>query len=192
MGQENEITAMQMHTPRSGVSRKLLMRKALEKAEVPKGEPLEASFPPALSDPGEEPADALGASSSAPTAMPAQNPPVPAAWSSEDEAAFQALCTRRKAAGYQRRGRDLSTQLLQPGSIKPNANTIAATIVALVADRDEITRCELLNLMATASFPHPKAQPTDKGWCQGYVAGAIRSGFLSLVQSPHAHTETKD
>jgi hypothetical protein len=33
--------------------------------------------------------------------------------------------------------------------------------------------------MASVTFPHPKARPTDASWCQGYVAGAIRNGFLS-------------
>lgn len=192
MDKANDTMATPMRGTRSGVSRKLLMRKAREIADPPKGDPLEANFPQAVSTASEAAAGAPNASSSTPRDTPAQSPLAPAAWSSEDEAAFQALLARRKAAGYQRRGKDLSAQLLQQGSIKPNANTIAATIVALVADRGEINRGELLNLMAVASFPHPKAQPTDKGWCQGYVAGAIRNGFLSLVQSPHAQTETKD
>src|SRR5690606_37450391 len=106
--------------------------------------------------------------------------PAPALWSSEDEAALQGLLARRKAAGYKRRGKDLSTQALKPGAIKPNPDTTVATVVALVADRGQVSRGELLGLMAAASFPHPKARPQDSGWCQGYVAGAIRSGFLTV------------
>jgi hypothetical protein len=170
---------------RSGASRKLLTRKALERSPAPAGEPLEASFPQAASEEGPDaPSDVHSTSSSAPTAAPAPQPPTPAAWSSEEEAGFQALLARRKAAGYQRRGRDVSGQVLRPGMIKPNPETIVATIVALVAERGELSRRELLELMSTASFPHRKAQPSDKGWCQGYVAGALRSGFLAFANEP--------
>src|SRR6478735_6485754 len=89
---------------RTGASRKLLTRKAVEP-------------------------------SSAPPLAPTQTPPAPEVWSSEDEAALQALLARRRAAGYQQRDKDLSTQLLKPGSIKPNPDTIVATIVALVTER---------------------------------------------------------
>jgi hypothetical protein len=110
--------------------------------------------------------------------------PQPAAtWSEEDEAALRALTARRRAAGFKRRGRDVGSQLLRPGEIKPNPDTVAATIVMLIGSRDSVTRAELLGLMASAVFPHPKAQPKDKGWCQGYVAGLIRSGFLAVVEA---------
>jgi len=62
-----------------------------------------------------------------------------------------------------------------------NPQTIVATIVGLVSSCEELSREELLDLMAATTFPHPKARPQDRGWCQGYVAGAIRSGFLSVV-----------
>ena len=75
----------------------------------------------------------------------------------------------------------MSSQILRPGTIKPNADTVVATIVGIVAERGELARAELVGRMGTAKFPHPKAQPTDKGWCQGYVAGAIRNGFLTAA-----------
>jgi hypothetical protein len=107
-------------------------------------------------------------------------------WSSEDETSFQGLLARRKAAGYQRRGRDLSRQVLEPGAIKPNPDTVVATIVALVTERGELRRGDLLATMADASFPHPRARPKDTGWCQGYIAGAIRNGFLAVAAEPSA------
>jgi hypothetical protein len=186
MDKANEnVTAPLTRGTRSGISRKLLTRKAskVPSAPAPAGEPLEANFPSAVSDAPEAPADAGSGALSAPTAAPAQPPTAPAAWSSEDEAGFQALVARRKAAGYQRRGKDLTAQTLKPGTIKPNPDTIVATIVGLVADRGEVSRGELLDLMGTASFPHPKAQPSDRSWCQGYVAGAIRNGFLAVVEA---------
>ena len=110
-------------------------------------------------------------------------------WSDEDESTLQALLTRRKAAGYQRRGRDVSGQLLTAGTITPNPNTVVAVIVAIVAEHGSIGRVKLVEAMATAIFPHAKAQPTDKSWCQGYVAGAIRNGFLTLSEQPSAIAE---
>ena len=89
------------------------------------------------------------------------------------------LMLKRKAAGYRAHGRDIGTQLVTLGSIKPNPNTTVAVIVGLVAERGSVTRSELVDAMASVAFPHPKARPTDKSWCQGYVAGAIRNNFLS-------------
>lgn len=107
-------------------------------------------------------------------------------WSDEDESTLQALLTRRKTAGYQRRGRDVSRQLITVGTIAPNSNTVVAVIVAIVAEQGPIGRAKLVEAMASAIFPHAKAQPTDKGWCQGYVAGALRNGFLTLSEQPVA------
>jgi hypothetical protein len=185
MGQAKD-SRVAMRSTRSGVSRKLLTRKAIEKTELPPGEALEASFPSATIQTSEETADAPCASSIEPTVAPAKPTAAPAVWSSEDEASFQALLARRKAAGYQRRGKDLSNQLLKLGEIHPNDNTIPATIVALAADRGELTRGELIDLMASADFPHPKARPADRSWCQGYVSGAIRNGFLAVVPNSQA------
>lgn len=116
--------------------------------------------------------------------------PAPApVWSDEDESALQALLTKRKAAGYQRRGRNVGAQLIAVGTITPNPKTVVAVIVAIVAAHGSIARAELLEEMATAIFPHAKAQPTDKSWCQGYVAGAVRNGFLALSEQPAAIAE---
>ncbi|MCP3733222.1 hypothetical protein M9978_22720 [Sphingomonas sp. MG17] len=115
--------------------------------------------------------------------VPAEPPATPAAWSDADEALFQSLSARRKAAGFQRRGRDVSGQLLKVGAVQPNANTVTATIVALVAERGQVERGALLDAMATAAFPHPKAKPADRAWSQGWVAGALRDGFLATVDA---------
>jgi hypothetical protein len=125
--------------------------------------------------------------SSAPATTAAQPAPAPApAWSAEDESTLQALLARRKAAGYQRRGRDVGGQLVAAGSIKPNPDTVVAVIVGIVTERGSIERAELIDAMAKTTFPHAKAQPSDKGWCQGYVAGALRNGFLTLAEQPAA------
>lgn len=192
MEQANEITAMSMRATRSGVSRKLLTRKAKEAAGALPGEPLEASFPSASDAPSVPDEQPLCGSPIELTIAIAEQPPLPAAWSNEDETNFQLLFSRRMAAGYQRRGRDLSGQVLQPGTIQPNAETIVATIVALVAERGQVSRGELLRLMATTHFPHPKAQPNNKGWCQGYVAGALRNGFLAVAVSNEPSPATSE
>ena len=72
--------------------------------------------------------------------------------------------------------------MILPGAIKPNEGTVAAVVVGIVARDGTMNRGALVDAMATANFPHPKARPTDKGWCQGYVAGAIRSGFLVVAE----------
>jgi hypothetical protein len=166
-----------------------MSRKAVERSPEPSGEPLEASFPLPEAFPAEPTSQPVAGSSSAWAALAKASLPAPAAWSSEDESSFQALLARRKAAGYQRRGRDLSTQLLKPGTIKTNPDTVVATIVALVAERGELSRGELLATMAEANFPHPRARPKDTGWCQGYVAGAIRNGFLAVTAEPSADAQ---
>ena len=66
------------------------------------------------------------------------------------------------------------------GFITPNPNTTVAVIVGLIGERGSIARAELLDAMASVTLSHPKAQPADAGWCQGYVAGAIRNGFLRV------------
>ena len=184
MTEENIAEDQQiMRTGRSGNSRKLLQRKALERAKIaPITDALEDSFP-VLAPVAEEPAQTPQAGSSsllAATLAPAlATPPL---WSSEDEASLQTFMARRKAAGYQRRGKDVARQKLQPGALKPNEGTVAAVILGIVADAGTMSRGALVNAMATANFPHPKARPTDRGWCQGYVAGAIRSGFLVVAE----------
>lgn len=124
---------------------------------------------------------------SEPPAPDQHQPAAPAAtWSDEDEATFQSMTTRRKAAGYQRRGRDVGGQLLRVGDIAPNPGTVVAAIVGIVAERGTLTRSELLDAMAGATFPNAKAKRDDRGWCQGYVAGAVRDGFLATAAAPDA------
>lgn len=110
--------------------------------------------------------------------VPAQSVPAPA-WSDADEKAFQAMSARRKAAGFQRRGRDVSAQRIRLGAIQPNANTVVATIVAIVREKGVVTRGELIDLMGTATFANAKAKPTERDWCTGYIAGAVRDGYIS-------------
>ena len=188
MTQEDIATAERKTlSVRAGSSRKLLARKALEKGTpAPAADALEDSFPLPETQKLERPQEPQSGSSSAPAAAPAQLPAAPPSWSSEHEASLQALLARRRAAGYQRRGKDVGGQRLLPGNITPNSDTIVATIVNIVAERGELGRAELLDLMARASFPHPKAQPQSKEWCQGYVAGAIRNGFLAVVAEASA------
>jgi len=199
---------------RTGSSRKLLARKAAEKSftgSAAETGGLEADFP-TVAIPGDsgtvaEPtvgvsegsaateyhamdtsAGALLPASSAVTPAPlapAATPP----WSDEDETALQALVARRKAAGHRRRGKDVGGLIVSPGAFKPNPDTVVDVIVAIVAKREGITRSELIDAMASATFPHAKARPADKGWCQGYVAGAIRNGFLTLVDQSAAKTD---
>lgn len=184
MTQEHIADAEQLNrTGRSGISRKLLQRKAAEKAVLtPATEVLEDSFP-ASATAVDAPAQAPhGGSSSPPAATQGPAPATSPFWSTEDEVSLQTLLTRRKAAGYQRRGKDVAGQVIRPGAIKPNEGTVAAVIVGIVAYDGTMNRGALVDAMATANFPHLKARPTDRGWCQGYVAGAIRSGFLAVAE----------
>lgn len=161
---------------RPSASRKLLARKAAERpiGGADEGQALEDAFPQS---------GGLLANAVAPIAQPTSpTAPPPSTWSDEDERAFQGMSARRKAAGYQRRGRDVGTQVLAVGKITPNANTVSALIVALVAERGSLNRAALLDAMAGAVFPHPKAKPQDRNWCQGYVAGALRDGFLMVAE----------
>lgn len=105
----------------------------------------------------------------------------PPAWSADDETAYQALAARRKASGYQRRGKNVADQLLKVGDISPNPNTVVSVIVALIAERGVAARSVLLDAMALAAFPHPKAKPQDRDWCQGYISGAVRDGYLAVA-----------
>ena len=184
MTQEYIADAEQLiRTGRSGISRKLLQRKAAEKAVLTSAaDVLEDSFP-ASATAVNALAQVHQAGSSSPFAATlAPAPATPPFWSTEDEASFQTLLARRKAVGYQKRGKDVAGQVIRPGAIKPNEGTVAAVIVGIVAHDETMNRGALIDAMATANFPHPKARPTDRGWCQGYVAGAIRSGFLVVAE----------
>ena len=101
-------------------------------------------------------------------------------WTAADEAAFRSLLARRKAAGYKTPRVDISKQRIKPGEIKPNANTVVATIVGLVEAQGIMLRAELLAAMAATTFASSKAKPQDSYWCQGYISGAIRNGFLAI------------
>ncbi|NML92017.1 hypothetical protein HHL26_23750 [Sphingobium sp. TB-6] len=107
-------------------------------------------------------------------------------WTEDDEAQLRNLLTRRRQAGYRKPSRDVGGQVLRVGSFNPNPNTVTASICAIVALNGTITRRALLAEMADTVFPHPKAQPKDPKWCQGWVAGTIRNGFLVLVADEQA------
>lgn len=215
MTQNNTAAARGTLTHRSGASRKLLARKAAGLPPAASGEALEDVFPAAGAVRPEHTADADNCAEPAtadvspaaatlptlapePTTAPAGPPsepigpeehgaPPPApTWSSEDEAALNGLLARRKAAGYQRRGRDVGGQLVRVGDIAPNPGTVVANVVALVAERGTITRGELLDVMAAAPFAQAKARPQDRAWSTGYVAGAIRDGFLAIADAAEA------
>ena len=102
-------------------------------------------------------------------------------WSEDDEADLRALLARRKAAGYRKPSRDVGGQVIKLGRISPNPNTVAASVVALVGLKGEITRRDLIADMADCSFPHSKAQPKDPQWCTGYISGCVRNAFLEIV-----------
>ncbi len=195
MSKTKSAAARGMTATRGGAGRKLLTQKALAFAIIDQpGETLEASFPPVAGEaqPGdaasaEQPTGDPIAQASDASALPSWLEPAaasaadPKSWSEQDERDFQAMTARRKASGFQRRGRDVGGQMLRAGDIAPNPGTVAATIVALVGPLGIVARGTLLDTMASATFPHPKARPQDRGWCQGYVAGLVRDGFLAVV-----------
>lgn len=95
-------------------------------------------------------------------------PPLPAA-------------SKTKQSKVARRGRNVDIQLLQPGTVQANPGTVFGVIAALVAELGTVTRARLVDAMGQAAFPNPKARPQDRAWCQGYVAGALRDGYLAAV-----------
>jgi hypothetical protein len=58
-----------------------------------------------------------------PSQMSASSEIEPQLWTEADEATYQGLASRRKAAGYQRRARRDGSQLITAGDIRPNPNT---------------------------------------------------------------------
>lgn len=140
-------------------------------------------------------AEELSASPSSTTVEDQPAPPAPLApdgrpsWFDADERAYQAMLARRKAAGFQRRGRDVSAQQIKVGGVAPNKGTVVADIVRLVAERGTVGRGELLDLMATAAFAHPKGKGGERGWSRGYVSGAIASGCLAVVEDGNVLSE---
>lgn len=119
---------------------------------------------------------------------PEAKPTPPLAWSEDDETTFRALQQRRKQAGHKGRGADVAAQTLALGTITPNANTVAAVIVGLVPAKGTISRGELIARMAAADYTSEKAKPQDRHWCQGYVAGVIRSGFINVMSETSGKT----
>ena len=144
---------------RAASSRNLLARKARERAPITSEVSLESCFPQASTvvvPPVAAEAQLGIVKQSAPAAVAVVTPP------------------RSQKAGLK----------LRPGDITPNPGTIVAAIVRLVVERGELSRPELIALMSDATLAHPKARPAEKGWSQGYVAGAIRSGFLAVASEP--------
>ena len=144
---------------RPSSSRKLLSRKARERAPVARDTSLESCFPPAV--PVDTKPNTVGSEAGDDTA--------PAS------ATAAATTPQRPNSGRK------SDPRLRPGDVSPNPGTIVAAILRLVVERGEVSRTELIDLMTDASLAHPKARPAEKGWSQGYVAGAIRSGFLAVA-----------
>lgn len=185
----DQNVAQPRKTLRLATNPKTLHRKAMEKAAVASpiadGDALEQLFPqPSPEAALAEPADAGPAVTV--EDQPAQPAPaLPAtcaSWSDEDERGFRALAERRRQSGYKARGKDVSAQRLTTGKIVPNDGTVMATIVALVRTAGVVSRSDLLDRIATTTFAHPKAKPTDREWAQNYVAGALRSGGLAVAE----------
>jgi hypothetical protein len=116
--------------------------------------------------------------------------PTGPSWTDEQEELYVAMTARRRASGYQRRGRDVGGQVLCVGSITPNPGTVVATIVELFGTRNAMARTELLDAVASASFSNAKAKPTDRTWANGYIAGALRDGFLAIAAADEARVES--
>lgn len=146
---------------RAGNSRKLLSRKARERAPVASEVSLESCFPQA------SPCAAQDVTTEPMTGVIELSP-----------AASAPSVTSAKSGKAKLK--------LRPGDIAPNPGTIVAAIVRLVVERGELSRPELVELMSDATLAHPKARPAEKGWSQGYVAGAIRGGFLAVTSEPLA------
>lgn len=185
-----EIVERLKSATRPNASSKLLARKAVEQARATLGEgdTLEDAFPKPVALPAAA-APPLAAPTAPIAAANGNHGAQPSTWSDEDESAFQAMSARRKAAGYQRRGRDVGGQVLTVGAITPNAGTVSAVIVGLLTQAGTMSRAALLDAMAGAAFTHPKAKPQDRGWCQGYVSGALRDGFLALAKQAPAQAD---
>lgn len=137
----------------------------------------EATVAPVVTDAqtigASEPADALSE-----LMLPDQAPALPPApaWSEEDEATFQSMTARRKAAGFQPRGREVGGQLLRAGDIAPAPGTVVAALVALVAERGPVRRGEMVTSIFAAPPFYPKAR-ADASWIQAYLQGGVRDGF---------------
>ena len=156
--------------PETGATDIARVRKTLSAKLAAKAEPAAVNGPTEAATSVNAPA----------VATPAAHAPQ---WSDEDEALFNTLAARRKAARGGRRGRDVGSQVIRPGQIAPNPGTVVAVIVGLVAELGTVTRAALVNAMGQAAFANAKAKPQDAGWCQGYIAGALRDGFLAVADT---------
>lgn len=81
-------------------------------------------------------------------------------------------------------------QRLRATGMKPNPGTVLAALVQLVEERVDVSRTQLIALIRSGCFSHPKSRAGEKGWCEGYVAGAIRGGYLAVAvghEAPSAH-----
>jgi len=116
--------------------------------------------------------------------------PTGPSWTDEQEELYVAMTSRRRASGYLRRGRDVGRQVLCVGSITPNPGTVVGTIVELFGTRNAMARKELLDTIASASFSNAKAKPTDRAWANGYIAGALRDGFLAVATADEARVKS--
>lgn len=157
--------------PETGATDIARVRKTLSAKLAAKAEPATASAHPEATT-----------TADAPTATTLPATPAPQ-WSNEDETLFNTLAARRKATRGGRRGRDVGSQLIQPGDIAPNPGTVVSVIVGLVAELGTVSRAALVNAMGQAAFANAKAKPQDAGWCQGYIAGALRDGFLAVADT---------
>ena len=155
-----------MTANRIGASRKLLKRKQIERAKSalnPEGTLLEDVFPKASPD-------IVG-------------------WTEKDETQYLELAARRKESGFRKRGKDTSSQYLVISNLRPNPKSAAGIIYETVKIENGMTRGTLLERLATRLGDETKHKFNDRRWCQGYIAGTIRDGFIS-VQTDHLISST--
>jgi hypothetical protein len=185
-------------TVRPGASRSLLAKKARQNARrAEQGEPIEAAFP--ISEVAVEQGTSAAKPDNAgsPSAVARQTAVAATEGSHAGVGADQATTVSDDAytgdqagagAGPLRRGAPsvIATQQLTLGTNKPNPGTVFAIIAGIVQERGQLTRAALIDAMPSTAFPQAKARPEDKAWCQGYVAGALRGGFLAEVEASDA------
>ena len=107
-------------------------------------------------------------------------------WSEADEAAYQDLLARRRAAKVRRTSgatvRLGDDAVLVVGPILAEGKSVMSTIRAVVAAHGEagVVRSALLAELGSTKFESAAAKPTDPGWLKGWVAGAFRQGVLAI------------
>jgi hypothetical protein len=117
--------------------------------------PADTSAPP-LAEPESGPSD------KAPT-PPAPAPASAPAWSEADEAALNVMLARRKAAKYQRRGKDVSGQMIRVGDVAPNPGTVVAVIVGLVAQAGGAVGRRAAGVDGGGHVPAPQGPAAGQG-----------------------------